>query len=47
MPTIRRGHTYNILYTTTIAGARALVEATTAIIKEDWQVRSLQEYHAG
>ncbi len=45
---IRRGAlTYNILYTTTIAGARALVEATTAIIKEDWQVRSLQEYHAG
>ena len=43
---IRRGAlTYNILYTTTIAGARALCEATQAIINEDWQVCSLQEYH--
>jgi carbamoyl-phosphate synthase large subunit len=38
---------YNILYTTTIAGARALCEAVSAIIKENWQVRSLQEYHNG
>jgi carbamoyl-phosphate synthase large subunit len=43
---IRRGAlTYNVLYTTTIAGARALCEAVAAIIKEDWQVCPLQEYH--
>jgi carbamoyl-phosphate synthase large subunit len=43
---IRRGAlTYNILYTTTLAGARALSEAVRAIIDEDWQVCSLQEYH--
>ncbi|MGB5218603.1 MAG: carbamoyl-phosphate synthase large subunit [Smithella sp.] len=42
---IRRGAlVYNILYTTTIAGARALAEATTAIKEKDWQVYSLQEY---
>jgi carbamoyl-phosphate synthase large subunit len=44
---IRRGAlTYNILYTTTIAGARALCEAVEAIIAEDWQVCPLQEYHS-
>jgi carbamoyl-phosphate synthase large subunit len=43
---IRRGAlTYNILYTTTLAGAKALSEAVKAIIDEDWQVCSLQEYH--
>jgi carbamoyl-phosphate synthase large subunit len=43
---IRRGAlTYNILYTTTLAGARALSEATKAIIDEDWQVCPIQEYH--
>ncbi len=43
---IRRGALiYNILYTTTIAGARALCEAVAAIIAEDWQVCPLQEYH--
>ena len=43
---IRRGAlTYNILYTTTLAGAKALCEAVKAIIDEDWQVCSLQEYH--
>jgi carbamoyl-phosphate synthase large subunit len=36
---------YNIIYTTTLAGARALSEAAKAIIGEDWQVRPLQEYH--
>jgi carbamoyl-phosphate synthase large subunit len=42
---IRRGALiYNILYTTTIAGARALCEAVTAIKSENWQVCSLQEY---
>jgi carbamoyl-phosphate synthase large subunit len=35
---------YNILYTTTIAGARALAEATVAIKEKAWQVCSLQEY---
>jgi len=43
---IRRGAlTYNILYTTTLAGARALSEATKAMISEDWQVYPLQEYY--
>jgi carbamoyl-phosphate synthase large subunit len=43
---IRRGAlAYNILYTTTIAGARALCEAVAAIIAEDWQVCPLQEYY--
>lgn len=43
---IRRGAlTYNILYTTTLAGARALCEATGALIAQDWQVFPLQEYH--
>jgi len=35
---------YNILYTTTIAGARALGEAVAAIQKDSWHVRTLQEY---
>lgn len=35
---------YNILYTTTIAGARALCEAIAAIREKSWQVCSLQEY---
>ena len=43
---IRRGALiYNILYTTTLAGARALCEAVGAIIAEDWQVCPLQEYY--
>jgi len=43
---IRRGAlTYNILYTTTLAGARALSEATKAMIGEDWGVCPLQEYY--
>ena len=43
---IRRGAlTYNILYTTTLSGARALSEAAKAMIREDWQVCSLQEYY--
>jgi carbamoyl-phosphate synthase large subunit len=42
---IRRGAlVYNILYTTTIAGARALCEAVSAIKGKNWQVCSLQEY---
>jgi carbamoyl-phosphate synthase large subunit len=43
---IRRGALmYNILYTTTLAGARALSEAARALIAEDWQVCPLQEYY--
>jgi len=43
---IRRGAlTYNILYTTTLAGARALSEAAKALAISDWQVCPLQEYH--
>jgi carbamoyl-phosphate synthase large subunit len=43
---IRHGAlTYNILYTTTIAGARALCEAVKELKKEDWQVSPLQEYY--
>jgi carbamoyl-phosphate synthase large subunit len=36
---------YNVLYTTTIAGAKALSEAIAAIKREEWQVKPLQEYH--
>ena len=43
---IRRGTLqYNVLYTTTIAGARALSEAIMALQNEEWQVVPLQEYH--
>jgi carbamoyl-phosphate synthase large subunit len=43
---IRRGAlVYNVLYTTTIAGAKALSEAIGAMKNQDWQVTSLQEYH--
>ncbi|MFA4915643.1 MAG: carbamoyl-phosphate synthase large subunit [Syntrophales bacterium] len=44
---IRRGAlTYNILYTTTIAGAKALSEAIMALREKEWQVLPLQDYHA-
>ena len=36
---------YNVLYTTTVAGARALSEAVMAMQQENWGVTSLQEYH--
>ncbi len=43
---IRHGAlTYNILYTTTLAGARALGDAAKAMSNQDWGVCSLQEYH--
>jgi len=43
---IRRGAlVYNILYTTTIAGAKALSEAIAAMRAEEWQVAPLQYYH--
>jgi len=43
---IRRGALlYNVLYTTTISGARALAEAIDALRKEPWDVAPLQAYH--
>jgi len=43
---IRRGALiYNVLYTTTIAGAKALSEAMVTLKKEKWDVFPLQEYH--
>ena len=36
---------YNILYTTTIAGARALGEAVRAMRAGPWDVAPLQAYH--
>jgi carbamoyl-phosphate synthase large subunit len=43
---IRRGAlVYNILYTTTISGARALAEAIDALQREPWDVMPLQAYH--
>jgi carbamoyl-phosphate synthase large subunit len=45
---IRRGALiYNVVYTTTIAGARALSEAVMALKKEQWEVYPLQDYHSG
>jgi len=43
----RNALTYNIPYTTTIAGAIAISEAISALQKEEWQVCSLQDYHKG
>ncbi|MGZ3579276.1 MAG: hypothetical protein ACXU98_09680, partial [Syntrophales bacterium] len=44
---IRRGAlTYNVLYTTTIAGSKALSEAVMALKKENWEVSPLQDYHS-
>ena len=43
---IRRGAlVYNILYTTTLAGARALSEAVMALKQKEWTVTPLQDYH--
>ncbi len=43
---IRRGAlNYNVLYTTTIAGSRALSEAIMALKKEKWEVSPLQDYY--
>ncbi|HOG16873.1 MAG TPA: carbamoyl-phosphate synthase large subunit [Syntrophales bacterium] len=36
---------YNLPYTTTVAGARALAEAISALKSEAWDVAPLQEYH--
>lgn len=37
---------YNIAYTTTIAGAKAMAEAVEELQKGDWDVKTIQEYHA-
>ena len=37
---------YNIVYTTTIAGAKAMAEAVEELQKGDWEVKTIQEYHA-
>ncbi len=37
---------YNIVYTTTIAGAKAMAEAVEELQKGDWDVKTIQEYHA-
>ena len=43
---IRRGALiYNIPYTTTLAGARALSEAIAALKRQDWEVSPLQDYY--
>jgi carbamoyl-phosphate synthase large subunit len=36
---------YNIPYTTTIAGAKALAEAVGELQRGDWDVKTIQEYH--
>ncbi|HUH67210.1 MAG TPA: carbamoyl-phosphate synthase large subunit [Syntrophales bacterium] len=44
---IRRGALiYNVLYTTTTAGSKALAEAIMALKKETWDVSPLQDYHS-
>ncbi len=37
---------YNIPYTTTISGAKALAEAVEELQRGDWDVKTIQEYHA-
>ncbi|NLI80770.1 MAG: carbamoyl-phosphate synthase large subunit [Deltaproteobacteria bacterium] len=37
---------YNIPYTTTIAGAKAMAEAVGELQKGDWDVKTIQEYHS-
>jgi carbamoyl-phosphate synthase large subunit len=37
---------YNIPYTTTVAGAKALAEAVGELQKGDWDVKTIQEYHS-
>jgi len=36
---------YNIPYTTTVAGAKAMAEAVEELQRGDWDVKTLQEYH--
>jgi carbamoyl-phosphate synthase large subunit len=43
---IRRGALiYNVPYTTTLAGAKAMSEAIEALKKKDWEVSPLQDYY--
>jgi len=43
---IRRGALiYNVPYTTTLAGAKAMSEAIAALKNQDWQVTALQDYY--
>ncbi len=43
---IRRGAmAYNIPYSTTLAGALSMSEAVSALRREIWEVKTLQEYH--
>ena len=45
---IRRGALiYNVPYTTTLAGAKAMSEAIDALKQQDWQVTALQDYFIG
>ncbi len=45
---IRRGALiYNVPYTTTLAGAKAMSEAIDALKRQDWQVTALQDYFIG
>lgn len=37
---------YNIPYATTIAGAKAMAQAVATLQQGDWDVKTLQEYHA-
>jgi len=37
---------YNIPYTTTISGAKAMAEAVEELQRGEWDVKTLQEYHA-
>jgi carbamoyl-phosphate synthase large subunit len=37
---------YNIPYATTIAGAEAIAEAVEELQRGDWDVKTIQEYHA-
>ena len=38
---------YKVPYTTTITGARATVKAIEVLLKEQINIKSLQEYHRG
>jgi carbamoyl-phosphate synthase large subunit len=37
---------YDVTYTTTISGARAMADAVEKLQQGDWQVKTIQEYHA-
>lgn len=37
--------TYNVPYTTTIAGAKAMAQAVEELQRDTWSVKTIQEYH--